>query len=87
MELVFSLKKAKEEKVEKYPEMPVLTFLGGENVSKFELNKCATKALGFTEGGKISFGLADGDKLFLANTSTVETGNQCRVNLDNTFNT
>jgi len=87
MELNFSFSKPKQERVEKYPTIPVLTYVGGDKTAKFELNKKAVELLGYSGKitAKISFGLTSTNELFLANTTGAETGNQGNITMQNTF--
>jgi hypothetical protein len=84
----FSFKKEKVEVVEKYPNNAVLTYVGGEGVKKFSLNKKAVFLLGLEDADvkdrKVSFGPIE-DSLLLANTSGVETPNQHVITSDFTF--
>lgn len=88
MELNFSFKTVKEEKPEKYPNLPVLTFVEKSGVTKFSLNKKAFELLKFseTETNKINFGLADGKELFLANTNGTVEQNISNLNKDKSLN-
>lgn len=93
MELNFSFRKPKEQQVEKYPNIPVLTYLGSSGVSKFKLNQKALELLGYNEqqitGKMVSFGPL-GDTLFIANTTGVDGKakkiTQANLNLSNDFN-
>ncbi len=86
MELNFSFSKPKEQQVEKYPNVPVLTYIGGDKTAKFKLNKKAVELLGYNGvTGKISFGLTSTNELFIANTTGAETGNQGNITMQNTF--
>jgi len=87
MELNFSFKKEKPVVAEKYPNLPVLTYIGGDKTSKFELNRKAVELLGYENSvtARISFGLASTEQMFLANTTGAETGNQNNLTLTNSF--
>lgn len=88
MKLNFSFKTVKEEQPEKYPNLPVLTFIEKSGVTKFSLNKKAFELLKFEETGtnKINFGLADDKELFLANTNGGVEQNVSNLNKDKSLN-
>lgn len=83
--LEFGLTKKKVEKVEKYPEQAVLTYLGGEKVSNFQFNKKALELMGYEgKGRKVSFGFFD-DYIFVANTSDIKTKDQNNITAKDYF--
>ena len=68
MELQFTFRTEKQQEIEKYPNLPVLTYIGGDKTSKFKLNRKACELLGYTDKitatinfGKTSIGYADDD--------------------------
>jgi len=90
MELNFSFKKQKEEKVDKYPDLPVLTYIGSSDgkTKKWQINQKAAELLNYSNsqitGKMISYGPLN-ELLFIANTTGVETQNDAKINLDNSF--
>lgn len=85
MELNFGFKNFKEEKLEKYPTIPVLTYIGGNVTKKFQLNKKAYNMMQFNITGQLNFGRTDTEELFIANTFGNEKRMKCNVFADKTF--
>ena len=87
MELQFTFRAEKQQEIEKYPNLPVLTYIGGDKTSKFKLNRKACELLGYENKvtSTINFGITSTKQLFLANTnSTVEEG-RCNITLQKDF--
>ena len=85
MELNFGFKNFKEEKLEKYPTIPVLTYIGGNVIKKFQLNKKACNMMQFNITGQLNFGRTDTEELFIANTFGNEKRMKCNIFMDKTF--
>ena len=85
MELNFGFKNFKEEKLEKYPTIPVLTYIGGNVTKKFQLNKKACNMMQFNITGQLNFGRTDTEELFIANTFGNEKRMKCNIFMDKTF--
>lgn len=87
MELNFSFKKTRTEEPEKYPDVAVLTYIGGEKTKKFKLNKKACEIMDYSESitSIINFGKTSDGDLFLANTYGKEENNKSNVFVDKSF--
>lgn len=84
MKLGFSYKKEKEQIVEKYPNLPVMTFVGEGSYAKFALNAKACEMLGYEETtptAKISFAKDEdnNDKMVILNSTGQVTENQSNL--------
>ena len=86
--LNFSFRTKKEEAIEKYPEIAVLTYIGGEVNKNFALNRKAVELLGYNSeqihGKMVSFGPYE-DTMFIANTTGTVGAKQSKVTLANEF--
>jgi hypothetical protein len=88
MELTFNFKQVKEEQLEKYPDLPVLTYVGGNKTAKFALNKKACEILGYTDSITATINYAkinETDDLVLVNTNGTVAENRSNITLNKEF--
>ena len=88
MELNFSFKKQKEEQPEKYPDLPVLTYIGGNKTAKFALNKKACEILGYEDSITATINYAkinETNDLVLVNTKSTIEENRSNLTLAREF--
>lgn len=87
MQLNFSFRVEKQEELEKWPTIPVLTYIGGDKTQKFKLNRKASELLGYDAKitATINFGMTSTGQLFLANTNGKVEENRNNVTLNKEF--